>query len=153
MVSVAYVNITVHYSLKNREGTIERLSHFFLPLFETLNMYCVKALGVGHFKGNWTNEKKKQTTSILCLSQSTPHTPTPRTVINNRPSSSLYGTGPRENRRDLCKTVCARACVCVETGVRHLRGVATWRIRFWCSPVNKLRRGLRGDHMAPNENK
>lgn len=23
-------------------------------------MYCVKALGVGHFKGNWTNEKREK---------------------------------------------------------------------------------------------
>lgn len=52
MISVAYVNITVRYSLKTgREN--RKLSHFLLSLsffsfvlFFTLNMYGVKAPGV-----------------------------------------------------------------------------------------------------------
>lgn len=72
MISVAYVNITVRYSLKtgreNRKYSVFSVSLFFY----TLNMYCMKALGVVHFKGNWTNEKKTlYTLPSLCLSRFT----------------------------------------------------------------------------------
>lgn len=74
MISVAYANITVHYSLKtgreNRKLSYFSLSLFFVFYFFTLNVYFMKALGVVHFKGNWTNKKKTLSTlPSSCLSE------------------------------------------------------------------------------------
>lgn len=35
-------------------------------------MYCMKALGVVHFKGNWTNIEKKKKNSAHCLYRAFP---------------------------------------------------------------------------------
>lgn len=109
---------------------MKAFSLFSASFFFTLNMHCMKALGVVHFKGNWTNKKKKKHSPHCAFSSTLPTLPQP-TVINNR-QTGMWDSATRRTGETF-----VRVCVCVETGVCHLRGVATW-LPVLLRPVNKL---------------
>lgn len=58
-----------HSTLFTKTGRIESFLIFYVSFLNTLTMYCMKALGVVHFKGNWTNIEKN---SAHCLYRAFP---------------------------------------------------------------------------------
>lgn len=113
MISVAYLNITVRYSLKTRREN-RKLPQFFLHLFfSTLSMYCMKALGVNHFKGNWTNKKQIPSTlpsSWLFWILNTPSDP--HSSQSSATDKPVYILCHNKKRMDTWK--CVFLCVCVK---------------------------------------
>lgn len=94
----------------------------------------MKALGVVHFKGNWTDKKKTPSTlPSSCLSRYRTLPPPIPTVINNG-QSSLY-TVPQEEEGGLWECVLP---LCVQRWACNLRGFAAWLIHFWCFPPTYL---------------
>lgn len=153
MISVAYGNITVRYSLKTgREN--RKLSQFFLSLsfFYTLNMYCMKALGVVHFKGNWTNKKKTLCTlpsSCLSRFRKLPPPPDPHSINN----ADQFVDCAAKRRGWTFGCVCFSECVCVWRWMCNVRGFACLADLLLVLPINVLGWWLRWDHMAQDRTK
>lgn len=116
-------------------------------------MYCMKALGVVHFKGNWTNKgKQKQTQkqqkekpSTHCLYRALPlsglleHSSSRPSVISDEQPSLKAGSDIQ------CVCLCASVCACGSEG---------WTKNFFCCLVdisfNAL--WLRWGHVAQPKN-